>query len=82
MNGRGNRKTYDSPEEAGSMLCTFFFGLAISTKSLIPVLLSVLVGIIWSQHSIIGGWMLKVRCDRDVQRWSSVHSVTSVPCAE
>ena len=40
------------------------------------------MGIMWSQRLIIDGWMLKVRCNRDVRRWSGVHGVTSVPYSD
>ena len=70
-----------SRKEAEMMLYTFFLGLAIPTENTNPVVLSVMVGMMWSQRSIIDGWTLKARCESEV-RHSGIHCVTSVPYAD
>ena len=64
------------------MLCTFLLGLAIPTTSSTPVLLSVMVGMMWSQRKSFDLWCWRRSFDREVQRYSDMYGVTSVPYAE
>ena len=67
-----------SRREAGMMLCTFFFGLAIPTENSVPVLLLVLVGTMWSQRKTFDALCWQRRFDEGVRQHSDVYGVTSV----
>ena len=71
-----------STREAGMMLCTFLLGLAIPTTSLILVLLSVMVGMMWSQRKSFDLWCWRRSLDQEVHRYSDMYGVTSAPYAE
>ena len=63
------------------MLCTFFFVLAIPATSSIPLLLSLMVGMVWSQRKSFDVWCCRRGFDRDVQLYSDTYGVKSVPYA-
>ena len=71
-----------STREAGKILCTFFFGLALPTTSWILVLCLVMVGMMWTQRESFDIWRYRRGFDRDVQLYSDTYDVTSVPYAD
>ena len=71
-----------STREAGMMMCKFLLGLAIPTTSSVPVLLSVLVGTMWSQRKTFDMWCWWRSFDREVHRHSDMYGVTNVPFAD